>query len=60
MKYIPMAYPLTCWPSPDAWRHAYSLRYLGHRSPLRSKYVPGGPNRNCGDRGISPKKLRDA
>lgn len=23
----------------------------------RSRYTPGGPHRNCGDRGISPKSL---
>ena len=23
----------------------------------RSRYTPGGANRNCGDRGISPKRL---
>lgn len=24
----------------------------------RGKYIPGGEYRNCGERGISPKKLR--
>lgn len=24
----------------------------------RSRYTPAGPNRNCGERGISPKKVR--
>lgn len=23
----------------------------------RSRYTPGGPHRNCGDRGISPKSV---
>lgn len=52
-----MAYPLTRWPSADVWRDIAPLRQLHHRDPRRSRYVPGGPNRNCGDRGISPKKL---
>lgn len=60
MKLIPMAYPLTRWPSSDVWRSQLPLRQLHHRDPRRSKYVPGGPNRNCGDRGISPKRLRSA
>lgn len=29
----------------------------GKRYVSRSRYTPGGPNRNCGDRGISPKRL---
>lgn len=32
----------------------------GRNYVSRSRYVPGGSRRNCGDRGISPKKLRRA
>lgn len=39
----------------------YGLKYLSllAANGLASiaRYTPGGPNRNCGDRGISPKSV---
>lgn len=36
----------------QSWRIAAGRNYVS-----RSYYTPGGPNRNCGDRGISPKSV---
>jgi len=30
---------------------------VGYNQYSRSKYIPGGEHRNCGDNGISPKNL---
>ncbi len=44
---------------PSGYRQTYRLA-SGKNYVSRSRYTPGGPNRNCGDRGISPKLLKRA
>lgn len=44
---------------PSGFRQTYRLA-SGKNYVSRSRYTPGGPNRNCGERGISPKLLKRA
>lgn len=37
----------------DTPHHRRPQRF--HGGPKPSRYTPGGPNRNCGKRGINPK-----
>lgn len=44
---------------PTGQRQLYHLA-SGKNYVSRSRYTPGGPNRNCGARGISPKSVKRA